>query len=711
MPTATVDPDAASASFAEVDIRAALASRPRRTPNYEVEVRAMTALADELARNPQTILQSLVEAALELCHADTAGISLLEREANTEVFRWEALAGVFAASRNRTIPRNASPSAVCIDENATQLMHLADRCFPALRGNPRSVETLLAPLHCRGRPIGTVWIVTHRCDRQFDGEDERIVRSLAAFASAGWQLWQSHSVLERNVAERTEALAQTNLALQQEIDGRKHIEAQLRRSEAYLAEGQRLSQTGSWAWNVLSGELWWSAEHYRIFGLEPQTTRIEYPAAMQWMHPEDRAFVQQAFEKSIRERGDFELDCRIVRADGAVRHVHSLAHPVFGAVGELSEYVGTIIDTTERREVEAQLRAEYARTEMLLNCIPDRFFGIDPHWRFTFFNKQAEEQLCLLGKNPRNLIGKVLWEEFPNAELEPQLRRAMAERIVITHEYFSARLGEWLDNRIYPSPDSGLAVFQSYITERKRSEEELRLAHRELARVSRVLTVGEIASSITHEISQPLTAIIIHGSACIRWLRRDIPNIDEAAISIGRMVRDAVRASNVLKALRSLVEKRNLSQPAPVELNDVIEQAIMFMNDELRGHQVNLRTQLRKGLPAVLGDRTQLEQVLLNLIINSKEAMACVEARDLIISSDYTAQGKVSVTVRDSGTGVPSKDPERMFEAFYTTKEGGLGLGLSISRTIVEAHGGKLIATNNDGPGATFHMVLPAIPA
>src|SRR6267378_1651772 len=247
MPTAPIDPGTASASFAEVDIRAALASRPHRTPNYEVEVRAMTELAVELARSPQTILQKLAETALELCQADTAGISLLESQANTEVFRWGALAGVSAASRNETIPRNASPSAVCIDENATQLMHLPDRCFPALRANPRFVETLLVPFHCRGRPIGTVWIVTHRFDRQFDGEDERVIRSLSAFASAGWQLWQSYSALEGNVAERTEALAQTNLALQKEIE-------ELKRIEAYLAESQRLSHTGSWAWDVVSGE-------------------------------------------------------------------------------------------------------------------------------------------------------------------------------------------------------------------------------------------------------------------------------------------------------------------------------------------------------------------------------------------------------------------------------------------------------------------------
>ena len=183
----TTDSDRATATLSEVDIRSKLWSRPQRPPNYGAEHAALAVLAKEMADNPRNMLQKLVELALELCNADTAGISLLEGE----LFRWEAVAGVFASSRNGTMPRDASPCGVCIERNTTQLMYLADRCFPALRAEPRFVEALLIPFHDHGDPVGTVWIVTHNFERKFDREDERVVHTLAQFASAGWQLWKA----------------------------------------------------------------------------------------------------------------------------------------------------------------------------------------------------------------------------------------------------------------------------------------------------------------------------------------------------------------------------------------------------------------------------------------------------------------------------------------------------------------------------------------
>ena len=189
-------------SFAAVDIRAELQSRPYRAANYEAEDRALAVLAAEMAENPQKMLQKLVEIALGLCRADTTGISLLETHAGAQLFRWEALAGVFASQRNNTMPRNASPCGVCIDQDTTQLMYLADRCFPALRADPRFVEALLIPFRYQGRPVGTVWAVMHQSDRKFDREDERLMRTLAAFASAGWQLWQAAVLLQAEINER-----------------------------------------------------------------------------------------------------------------------------------------------------------------------------------------------------------------------------------------------------------------------------------------------------------------------------------------------------------------------------------------------------------------------------------------------------------------------------------------------------------------------------
>lgn len=183
------------ATLGDVDIRRELTTRPRRASDVVAEHRAFSVLAAEMAANPRNMLQKLVELAVELCDAHTAGISLLEGA----VFRWEAVAGVFAAARGGTMPRDQSPCGVCIDRDSTQLMHLPDRCFPALLAEPRFVEALLIPFHANGKPIGTVWVVSHTEDRKFDQEDERIARELSQFASAGWQLLQtSEALAERN---------------------------------------------------------------------------------------------------------------------------------------------------------------------------------------------------------------------------------------------------------------------------------------------------------------------------------------------------------------------------------------------------------------------------------------------------------------------------------------------------------------------------------
>jgi signal transduction histidine kinase/ActR/RegA family two-component response regulator len=202
-PRPPVSPHQALATFEEVDIRCELRSRPHRPPNYEAEHRALAVLATEMAENPRNMLQKLALMAVDLCRADTAGISILEGD----VFRWESLAGVFASRRNNTMPRQASPCGVCIEQNSTQLMYLADRCFPALLSEPRFVEALLVPFHYHGEPVGTVWIVAHNYERKFDREDERVVRTLACFAAAGWQLWKAYKTEAESNRNKDEFVA------------------------------------------------------------------------------------------------------------------------------------------------------------------------------------------------------------------------------------------------------------------------------------------------------------------------------------------------------------------------------------------------------------------------------------------------------------------------------------------------------------------------
>ena len=244
------------------------------------------------------------------------------------------------------------------------------------------------------------------------------------------------------------------------------------------------------------------------------------------------------------------------------------------------------------------------------------------------------------------------------------------------------------------------------ITERKRAEESLRKAQDNLARISRVTTMGELAASIAHEVNQPLSGIVINGNACLRWLANiesASPSLDEARQATERIVRDGKRAGDVILRLRNFF-KSAPGEKVVLDANEVIREVVLLVRHEAEKMKVTLRTELDDRLPPVVGDPVQLQQVILNLILNGAEAMAAVtdHPRELVIRTRVDEHEAVRVEVHDAGAGLNPQDMEKIFDAFHTTKPGGMGMGLSISRTIVENHGGKLWARANDGPGATF---------
>ena len=377
-----------------------------------------------------------------------------------------------------------------------------------------------------------------------------------------------------------------------EMIERKRAETALKRSEAQLAEGQRLSHTGSWSWNAETGELFWSQELYRIFGLDPEHEAPTYELFFEMAHRDDRSSLRRHFQDAAERGRDFEQHCRIVRRDGTVRHIHAMAHPVFAESGELAEYTGTLIDTTEQK------------------------------------------------------------------------RAAMA--LLRTQD--------------------------------------------ELAHVSRVLSMGELTTSIAHEANQPLSGVTINGRACLRWLAADPPNIDEARAAVEGIIRDAHRASDVIARTRAFL-KRGEQQRVSLHIGEVIEEVANFVQGEARARDVSVRVRAAGNLPPVTGDRVQLQQVVLNLALNAIEAMSTVTERPrmLEVGAEYSDGDSVLITVKDSGAGLDPQQIEHVFDAFFTTKQEGMGMGLAISRTIVEAHGGHLWATNNPSYGATFQFVLPAV--
>ena len=247
------------------------------------------------------------------------------------------------------------------------------------------------------------------------------------------------------------------------------------------------------------------------------------------------------------------------------------------------------------------------------------------------------------------------------------------------------------------------------IADHKRAAEALDKAQAELAHVTRVMTMGELAASIAHEVNQPLGAIVTNGQACLRLLSREPPSVDKSREVIERMIGDGMRASEVIKRIRALL-KKTAAEKAPLNINETIQEVVSMANGEAQRSKVRLLTELAPGLPPVVGDRVQLQQVILNLILNGRDAMSGVEGRqrELLISSGNGGPEGILVAVRDSGAGFDLRDADRIFEPFFTTKSEGMGLGLSISRTIIEAHGGRLWAAPNDDRGATVRFTLPA---
>ena len=249
---------------------------------------------------------------------------------------------------------------------------------------------------------------------------------------------------------------------------------------------------------------------------------------------------------------------------------------------------------------------------------------------------------------------------------------------------------------------------RSEMNEHQRAEEALQKSQAELAHVSRLMTLGELTASISHEVNQPIAAVVTNGLVCMRLLALETPRPDDVRTTVERIVRDANRASEVIQRIRALA-KRSEPQMVSLDINDVIREATLLVQREVLSHGVSLRTELSSALPHVLGDRIQLQQVVINLLINGVEAMASItdRPRDIIIRSQLHEEGQVLVAVLDSGIGIDSQTAEKLFSAFFTTKPSGMGMGLSISRSIIRAHGGRLWVSPNADHGAAFQFTVP----
>lgn len=500
------------------------------------------------------------------------------------------------------------------------------------------------------------------------------------------------------------------------ITERKEAENALRQSEAYLAQAQELSHTGSFGWRAATKEITWSKQTYRIFQCD-EGTKPEISFMLQRIHPEDRLAVQRTTARAAREGTDYDHEYRLLMPDGSIKYVRAVARATRDSSGRV-EFVGSVTDVTATKEAERRLRESEQRFRDYAETASDWFWETGPDHRVTQISQHSDTVTT-----PAGLIGLTRWDIAPDADLEPEKwqrhRAALDAHVPFRDLVYRSRdrNGQPIYVRTSGKPvlDAD-GVFQGYrgvctdVTAAIRAdqaEDALRKAQAELAHVTRVTTLGELTASIAHEVNQPLAAVIANADACLAWLQRNPPDLKAARRSVEWIIEDGKRASDVIRHVRALAKRTDIEM-VPLDANAVVREAVALVQREMASHAVSVRMELSSALPRIFGDRIQLQQVLINLIMNGIEAMEGVHdrPRELVIRA-ADGDDRVLVSVADCGVGICEEALDRLFMPFFTTKSSGMGMGLSICRSIIEAHGGRLSAAANQERGATFQISLP----
>jgi PAS domain S-box-containing protein len=669
-----------------------------------------------------------------------------------------------------------------------------------------------------------------------------------------------------------------------DITESRRAEESLRRSEGYLAEAQRLSHTGSFAGAPGTGGIrYWSEECYRALGFDPQKELPRFETFFQRIHPDDQARTMELLERASREKREFEFDYRIVHPGGQVRDIHTVGHPVFSQSGDLVEFVGTVIDITERKRAEDALRASENNLRQIVDSAPGLLCALSPAGKIElanrpfleYFGKTSEELnrwsttdvvhpddlprvidafttsmangtpfddelryrradgvyrwfqvnidpvrdadgritgwyglitdiedrkqaealrdgesrilemiardaplqeilenlvrtveaqfaglLCSVllldeeGQHVRHgaapslpeayikaidglaigpkagscgtamyrrepvvvtdILQDPLWEPYRTVAEHYGLRACWSTPILAHSGKVLGSFAMYYREPRHPSPSENRALemathLAGIAIERKLAREErerLREAQADLAHISRVTTMGELTASLAHEIKQPISAAVTDARTCLRWLTRDDPGIAEAREAAARIVKDVTRAADIISSI-SLLFKKGARQRELVDVNELIREMIVMLRSEANRYSISIRTELAEGLPKVMAERVQLQQVFMNLMLNGVDAMKETTGGSELIIKSEVGDAQLLISVSDTGVGLPPERAEQIFRAFYTTKDNGTGMGLPISRSIIESHGGQLWAADHSARGAIFRFTLP----
>jgi PAS domain S-box-containing protein len=506
----------------------------------------------------------------------------------------------------------------------------------------------------------------------------------------------------------------------EEITERKHAEAALAASETKFHElADNMSQF-AWTTDAAGRSTWFNKRWLDYTGLTLED--IQGQVWLKLHHPDHVERAIRGIQASYESGNPWEDTFPLRGKDGTYRWFLTRAVPIRDQAGNVVRWFGTNTDVTRQVEAEQalhklnetlKLRVEAQARErdriwtvsQDLLAVADasgKFLSINPAWTAT------------LGWPEADMFGKTFeWLLHPDdlAKTHVELAGLAEGRKTLQFESrFRHKLGSycWLSWRAVADEGRIYAVARD-ITNFKNAQEQLRASHRELAQVSRQTTMGAMTASIAHEVNQPLGAIVANANAGLRWLAATEPNLDEVGAALKRIVDDGHRAGEVIASIRSMFVKGS-GEKCPVSLNDIVGEIVAVVHGELESHQVSLQNRMHDSLPQVMADRIQLQQVLLNLIMNAIDAMGSVIDRErvLTIKAEVCDDDQVLITLEDSGSGIDPKHMDRIFDAFFTTKAHGTGMGLSICRSIIESHGGRLWASVRSPYGSIFYVKLPS---
>ncbi len=490
-------------------------------------------------------------------------------------------------------------------------------------------------------------------------------------------------------------------------------EADLRETEQRMELAASAAKLGMWMWDIARNEIWITEKGRALFGFA-SSERLDFDRFRSALHPEDRELVRQAVENSLKTGVEYESEYRVVLPDGQVRWIAGRGRVEFNGKGQPARMLGASLDITKRKQAEEQFR-------LVVEAAPNAMIMVNTERCITLVNTQAEavfgyarEELIA---HPIEMLVPERFRSHHTGDRHGYFLEARARPMGAGRELFGRRKdGSEVPIEIGLNPiqtSEGLFVLASIIdiSERKQAELEAARQRNELAHLSRVTTLGELSGSLAHELNLPLSAILCNAQAAQRLLAHGDADLAEVRAILKDIVSEDKHAGEVIRRLRVWLKKGEVHQHS-LCINKVVQDVLKLIRSDLVNQNVTVDVELARNLPTVTGDPVQLQQVLLNLVVNACDAMTnrTIPERRLLIRTgieNRNGLSAVTVSVTDRGGSIPEEKMEQIFEPFFTTKAKGMGLGLSVCRTIIAAHRGKLWATNNADCGATFYFSLP----